>query len=167
MLLLRLNRLSLRVSTVAQLQLYYVQFWCLTAHAAEIQRIKQEAVISHRETARRIPQYPAELSSLLWRSTLRQDYVVGYHEHVWLTVHFLLRDLYCMNSLPVEFRCRSTYNSLIVVVLKHFCFLSDIVFYSQYSSLAYFIVRRPWTSDGGAIANNWLIDFTIFCRLLG
>jgi len=36
---------------------------------------------------------------------------------------------------------------------------SDIAFYSLYFSLAYFIVRRPWKSDGGAIANDWLIDY--------
>ena len=34
-----------------------------------------------------------------------------------------------------------------------------IVFCSLYFSLAYFMARRPWTSDGGAIANDWLIDW--------
>jgi len=57
------------------------------------------------------------------------------------------------------------YTSLCSRLFKQFYFLrcipSDIVFYSLYFSLAYFIVRRPWTSDGDAVANDWLIDW---CR---
>jgi len=77
-----------------------------------------------------------------------------YHEHtkVWLAVHFLLRDLlhgilYRSNFVAHPLTAR------FVAVLKHFYFLifipSDIVFYSMHFSLAYFIARRPWTSDGG------------------
>ena len=71
-----------------------------------------------------------------------------YHEHtnVWLTVHFLLRNLlhgtlYRSNFVAQPLTAR------FIAVLKHFYFLrfipSDIVFYSLHFSLAIFIVRRP------------------------
>ena len=54
---------------------------------------------------------------------------------------------------------------LLLFVLKHFYFItfipSDIVFYSLYFSLAYFIVMRPWTSDRGRYSKCSLIDWLI------
>jgi len=68
------------------------------------------------------------------------------HTHVWLTVHFVLRDLlhgtlYRSNFVAHPLTAR------FVAALKHFYFLSfipsDIVLYLLYFSSAYFIVRRP------------------------
>ena len=89
-----------------------------------------------------------------------------YHEHtnICLTVHFLLRDLLHGTLYRPNFVAHPL-TARFVAVLKHFYCLSfipsDIVFYSMHFSLAYFIARRPWTSDGGAIANDWLIDWNV------
>ena len=93
------------------------------------------------------------------RSALRQDYTLSYeHASIWLTVHFLLRDL--LRGTP--YRSNFVAYPLIarfVVVLKHFYFLSfipsDTVFYSLHFSLAYFLLLgAPERRMGGAIAND-------------
>ena len=89
-----------------------------------------------------------------------------YHEHtnVWLTVHFLLRDLLHGTLYRSNFVAHPL-TACFVAVLEHFYFLSfipsDIAFYSLHFSLAIFIVRRPWTSDGGRHSKlliDWLIQ---------
>jgi len=94
-----------------------------------------------------------------------------HHATQWLLFTFLV---VCWCLINGNGDCLLTYRSNFVAhpltarflaVLKHFYFLSfipsDIVFHSLHFSLAIFIVRRPWTSDGGAIANDWLIDWLI------
>jgi len=114
------------------------------------------------------PQYLAELCQLCSDDIdcdPRRIRTTLYHEHtnVWLTVHFLLRDLlhgtlYWSNFVTHPLTAR------FVAVLKHFYFLSfipsDIVFYSLHFSLAYFYCSAPLNVGwGGGRHSKWLIDW--------
>jgi len=113
-------------------------------------------------------QYLTELCQLCsddrLRSSSHQDYVVPPTYKRLADSSFSVAGPTAWNSLPVEFRRTSTYSSF-CSRLKTFYFLSfvpsDISIYPLYFSSAYFIVRRPWTSDEGRHSNRLIIIIII------
>ena len=70
-------------------------------------------------------------------------------------VHFLLRDLLHGTLYRSNLVARHALTARFVAVSKDFYFTpGDIVFYSLYFSLAYFIVSSPERRMGGAVAND-------------
>jgi len=114
------------------------------------------------------PQYMAELCQLcsddrLW-SSLHQDYFVPRTYRCLADSSFSVAGPILHGTLYRSNFVEHPLTARFAAVLKHFYFLSfspsDIVFYSLHFSLAIFIVRRPWTSDGGR-HSKWLIDWLI------